>query len=165
MKARDSCTCPVLSPSVKAIIGHQFLREAFHVPQSDLTMQGTGKPGKPMYYSMRSFLRDAWLNSALLVPAGLYCVNNWLKFMMQLYFNPTTAKMLGNLKVSLQTALRALLSEIATLSDRAPHRYILHIIYHISYIIYHYHMLSYIIIYVFCYFYTHKHAWSRLSRS
>jgi hypothetical protein len=52
-----------------------------------------------MYRSMRSFLRDAQHNRLLAVPAGLYAVNNYLKFAMQLYFKPTTAKMLGNLKV------------------------------------------------------------------
>ena len=30
---------------------------------------------------------------------GLYAVNNYLKFAMQLFFKPTTTKMLGNLKV------------------------------------------------------------------
>jgi hypothetical protein len=33
------------------------------------------------------------------VPAALYAVNNYLKFAMQLYFRPTTTKMLGNLKI------------------------------------------------------------------
>jgi UDP-galactose transporter len=35
----------------------------------------------------------------LAVPACLYAVNNYLKFIMQLYFNPATVKMLSNLKV------------------------------------------------------------------
>ncbi|KAL4585243.1 hypothetical protein LXL04_009859, partial [Taraxacum kok-saghyz] len=35
----------------------------------------------------------------LVVPALLYAINNYLKFIMQLYFNPTTVKMLSNLKV------------------------------------------------------------------
>jgi hypothetical protein len=35
----------------------------------------------------------------LAVPAGLYAINNYLKFTMQLYFNPATVKMLSNLKV------------------------------------------------------------------
>lgn len=52
-----------------------------------------------MYRSMRSFVRDARHNKLLAVPAGLYAINNYLKFAMQLYFKPTTAKMLGNLKV------------------------------------------------------------------
>jgi hypothetical protein len=33
------------------------------------------------------------------VPAALYAVNNYLKFSMQLWFHPTSAKMLGNLKI------------------------------------------------------------------
>ena len=119
-----------------AIVPCTSLSDRSSTPQSGLAMQGTGRPGKPMYYSMRSFLRDARLNSALLVPAGLYSVNNWLKFMMQLYFNPTTAKMLGNLKVNQQTALCALLDESATLLDCAPHQK--------------------------RFFYTREHAWSLL---
>ena len=51
-----------------------------------------------MYRSLRSFVRDAQHNRLLAVPAGLYAVNNYLKFAMQLYFKPTTAKMLSNLK-------------------------------------------------------------------
>ena len=51
-----------------------------------------------MYRSLRSFIRDAQHNRLLAVPAGLYAVNNYLKFAMQLYFKPTTAKMLSNLK-------------------------------------------------------------------
>jgi len=60
---------------------------------------GTGRPGKPMYLSMDSFMADANHNKLLIVPAGLYALNNYLKFIMQLYFKPTTTKMLGNLKV------------------------------------------------------------------
>jgi len=60
---------------------------------------GTGRPGKPMYRSLRSFICDAKHNILLMVPAGLYALNNYLKFLMQLYFKPTTTKMLGNLKV------------------------------------------------------------------
>lgn len=58
-----------------------------------------------MYRSLGTFLRDARLNRALLVPAALYTLNNYLKFMLQLYFKPTTAKMLGNLKVPPPTNL------------------------------------------------------------
>mmetsp|Transcript_1819 Transcript_1819/g.5512 ORF Transcript_1819/g.5512 Transcript_1819/m.5512 type:complete len:443 (-) Transcript_1819:66-1394(-) len=44
--------------------------------------------------------RQAWRSNRLLVvPAGLYAVNNYIKFVMQLYFHPTTVKMLSNLKV------------------------------------------------------------------
>ena len=46
-------------------------------------------------------MRDARHNQLLAIPAALYAVNNYLKFAMQLYFKPTTAKMLGNLKVGL----------------------------------------------------------------
>ena len=45
------------------------------------------------------FASDASHNKLLAIPAGLYAVNNYLKFGMQLYFKPTTAKMLSNLKV------------------------------------------------------------------
>ncbi|KAG0503113.1 hypothetical protein HPP92_003185, partial [Vanilla planifolia] len=38
-------------------------------------------------------------NALLAVPALLYAINNYLKFIMQLYFNPATVKMLSNLKV------------------------------------------------------------------
>ena len=44
--------------------------------------------------------RQAWRSNRLLVvPAGLYAANNYIKFVMQLYFHPTTVKMLSNLKV------------------------------------------------------------------
>lgn len=52
-----------------------------------------------MYRSVRAFAADARHNALLIVPAALYAVNNYLKFAMQLYFRPTTTKMLGNLKV------------------------------------------------------------------
>ncbi|EFN56541.1 hypothetical protein CHLNCDRAFT_22063 [Chlorella variabilis] len=51
-----------------------------------------------MYRSWRAFVRDARHNHLLIIPAALYAVNNYLKFLMQLYFKPTTAKMLSNLK-------------------------------------------------------------------
>ena len=38
-------------------------------------------------------------NTLLVVPALLYAINNYLKFIMQLYFSPATIKMLSNLKV------------------------------------------------------------------
>ena len=52
-----------------------------------------------MYRSLRSFLVDAHHNWLLAVPALLYAINNYLKFAMQLYFRPTTTKMLSNLKI------------------------------------------------------------------
>jgi hypothetical protein len=39
-----------------------------------------------MYRSVRSFIADARHNWLLAVPAGLYAINNYLKFAMQLYF-------------------------------------------------------------------------------
>ncbi|KAL3355441.1 hypothetical protein AABB24_019491 [Solanum stoloniferum] len=44
-------------------------------------------------------LEAARNNVLLAVPALLYAINNYLKFIMQLYFNPATVKMLSNLKV------------------------------------------------------------------
>ncbi|CAI5942425.1 unnamed protein product [Closterium sp. NIES-65] len=44
-------------------------------------------------------LNSAKANVLLAVPALLYAMNNYLKFVMQLYFKPTTVKMLGNLKI------------------------------------------------------------------
>ncbi|URE16779.1 hypothetical protein MUK42_17747 [Musa troglodytarum] len=42
---------------------------------------------------------NAFRNNVLLsIPALLYAINNYLKFIMQLYFNPATVKMLSNLK-------------------------------------------------------------------
>lgn len=64
-----------------------------------LIIYGTGQPGVPMFLSMQSFGRDAAHNRLLAVPAALYAVNNYLKFGMQLYFKPTTAKMLSNMKI------------------------------------------------------------------
>lgn len=64
-----------------------------------LLFLGTGRPGPPMYRSIRSFIADAHHNKLLAMPAMLYAVNNYLKFAMQLYFKPTATKMLGNLKV------------------------------------------------------------------
>jgi hypothetical protein len=70
-----------------------------HCPAALVLQQGTGRSGPPMYLSVRSFARDAAHNRLLAVPAVLYAVNNYLKFGMQLYFKPTTAKMLSNMKV------------------------------------------------------------------
>ncbi|KAG2428541.1 hypothetical protein HYH02_014345 [Chlamydomonas schloesseri] len=64
-----------------------------------LLFTGTGRTGAPMYRSMRAFIVDAHHNKLLAVPAALYAVNNSLKFSMQLFFRPTTTKMLGNLKI------------------------------------------------------------------
>ncbi|XP_050206156.1 CMP-sialic acid transporter 4-like isoform X2 [Mercurialis annua] len=54
--------------------------------------------GKPLL-SVSTFIQAARNNVLLAVPAFLYAINNYLKFIMQLYFNPATVKMLSNLKV------------------------------------------------------------------
>ncbi|PSS24087.1 CMP-sialic acid transporter 3 like [Actinidia chinensis var. chinensis] len=57
------------------------------------------KVGEKPLLSVSSFLQAARNNVLLAVPALLYAINNYLKFTMQLYFNPATVKMLSNLKV------------------------------------------------------------------
>ena len=70
-----------------------------------------------MYLSIDSFMADAHHNKLLLVPAGLYALNNYLKFIMQLYFKPTTTKMLGNLKVTIVLASMLILNNIYNLDQ------------------------------------------------
>lgn len=41
-----------------------------------------------MYRSLRSFIADARHNWLLAVPAGLYAINNYLKFAMQVISIP-----------------------------------------------------------------------------
>jgi len=57
------------------------------------------RSGPPLYRSAAVFGREAYHNRLLIVPACLYAINNYLKFLMQLHFKPTTTKMLGNLKI------------------------------------------------------------------
>ncbi|KAI3697041.1 hypothetical protein L6452_29755 [Arctium lappa] len=57
------------------------------------------KIGDTPILSFSSFVQAARNNVILAVPALLYAINNYLKFIMQLYFNPATVKMLSNLKV------------------------------------------------------------------
>ncbi|KAI7727999.1 hypothetical protein M8C21_006066, partial [Ambrosia artemisiifolia] len=57
------------------------------------------KPGEKSLLSLSTFVQAARNNVLLAVPALLYAINNYLKFIMQLYFNPATVKMLSNLKV------------------------------------------------------------------
>ncbi|KAK9078987.1 hypothetical protein SSX86_000656 [Deinandra increscens subsp. villosa] len=57
------------------------------------------KIGEKPLLSISSFVLAARNNVLLAVPALLYAINNYLKFTMQLYFNPATVKMLSNLKV------------------------------------------------------------------
>ncbi|KAG9447113.1 hypothetical protein H6P81_013241 [Aristolochia fimbriata] len=57
------------------------------------------KVGEKPLLSFQTFVQAARNNVLLAVPALLYAINNYLKFTMQLYFNPATVKMLSNLKV------------------------------------------------------------------
>ncbi|KAF3789968.1 CMP-sialic acid transporter 3 [Nymphaea thermarum] len=57
------------------------------------------KVGETPLLSISTFVQAARNNVLLAVPALLYAINNYLKFIMQLYFNPATVKMLSNLKV------------------------------------------------------------------
>ncbi|GJS75602.1 CMP-sialic acid transporter 3-like protein [Tanacetum coccineum] len=57
------------------------------------------KVGEKPLLSVANFVQAARSNVLLAVPALLYAINNYLKFTMQLYFNPATVKMLSNLKV------------------------------------------------------------------
>lgn len=57
------------------------------------------KVGEKSLLSISTFVQAARNNVLLAVPAFLYAINNYLKFIMQLYFNPATVKMLSNLKV------------------------------------------------------------------
>ncbi|XWS65232.1 hypothetical protein CRYUN_Cryun05aG0074600 [Craigia yunnanensis] len=69
-------------------IGVNFLTEARHK-----------KVGEKSLLSISTLVQAARNNVLLAVPALLYAINNYLKFIMQLYFNPATVKMLSNLKV------------------------------------------------------------------
>ncbi|XVF07029.1 hypothetical protein REPUB_Repub06bG0102100 [Reevesia pubescens] len=57
------------------------------------------KVGEKSLLSISTLVQAARNNVLLAVPALLYAINNYLKFIMQLYFNPATVKMLSNLKV------------------------------------------------------------------
>ncbi|KAM3368268.1 hypothetical protein ACQJBY_016670 [Aegilops geniculata] len=57
------------------------------------------KVGEKSLLSVSTFVQAARNNVLLAIPALLYAINNYLKFIMQLYFNPSTVKMLSNLKV------------------------------------------------------------------
>lgn len=57
---------------------------------------GKNKYGSPSLQSVKQMLRQNYL---LIVPACLYALNNYVKFIMQLYFEPTNVKMISNLKV------------------------------------------------------------------
>ncbi|RVW63751.1 CMP-sialic acid transporter 5 [Vitis vinifera] len=64
------------------------------------------KIGEKSLLSDSVFLQVARNNVLLIVPALLYAINNYLKFIMQLYFNPATVKMVSNLKVLVIVVIR-----------------------------------------------------------
>ncbi|KAK9146134.1 hypothetical protein Sjap_006037 [Stephania japonica] len=64
-----------------------------------LLQAGRQKVGEKPLLSLSTFTQAARNNVLLAVPALFYAVNNYLKFIMQLYFGPATVKMLSNLKV------------------------------------------------------------------
>ncbi|KAG2693799.1 hypothetical protein I3843_08G108100 [Carya illinoinensis] len=79
-----------------------FLTEAAKVvfAIAMLLIQGRHKKvGEKPLLSVSTFVQAARNNVLLAVPALLYAINNYLKFIMQLYFNPATVKMLSNSKV------------------------------------------------------------------
>ncbi|XP_019260617.1 PREDICTED: CMP-sialic acid transporter 5-like [Nicotiana attenuata] len=72
--------------------------------QSLCLLEGRGKSryqkvGEKPLLSASTFVQGARDTVLLVVPALLYAINNYMKFIMQLYFNPATVKMLSNLKV------------------------------------------------------------------
>ncbi|CAH8362945.1 unnamed protein product [Eruca vesicaria subsp. sativa] len=60
---------------------------------------GTKKLERSLFCLFQHLSRQIAFTVLLAVPALLYAINNYLKFTMQLYFNPATVKMLSNLKV------------------------------------------------------------------
>lgn len=69
------------------------------------------KVGEKPLLSLSTFVQAARNNVLLAVPALLYAINNYLKFIMQLYFNPATVKMLSNLKVLVIAVLLKIIIE------------------------------------------------------
>ncbi|THU69867.1 hypothetical protein C4D60_Mb08t18940 [Musa balbisiana] len=70
------------------------------------------KVGEKPLLSVSTFVQAARNNVLLAVPALLYAINNYLKFIMQLYFNPATVKMLSNLKLYFNPATVKMLSNL-----------------------------------------------------
>lgn len=57
-------------------------------------------------------------NVLLAVPSLLYAINNYLKFVMQLYFRPATVKMLSNLKVlTIAMLLKVIMRRVFTVTQ------------------------------------------------
>ncbi|KAB5515910.1 hypothetical protein DKX38_026558 [Salix brachista] len=66
---------------------------------SPLSVNFLIEAAKVLFAIVMLLFQAARNNALLAVPALLYAINNYLKFIMQLYFNPATVKMLSNLKV------------------------------------------------------------------
>ncbi|RVW67409.1 CMP-sialic acid transporter 3 [Vitis vinifera] len=66
------------------------------------------KVGKKPLLSVSVFVQAARNNVLLVIPTLLYVINNYLKLIMQLYFNPETVKMLSNLKRDTSWCIRGL---------------------------------------------------------
>ncbi|XP_057460265.1 CMP-sialic acid transporter 3-like isoform X4 [Actinidia eriantha] len=66
---------------------------------SPISVNFLTEAAKVVFAIVMLLFQAARSNVLLAVPALLYAINNYLKFTMQLYFNPATVKMLSNLKV------------------------------------------------------------------
>ncbi|URE16773.1 hypothetical protein MUK42_17747 [Musa troglodytarum] len=83
-------------------ISVNFLTEAAKVLFAIIMLLSQAKKqnkGDKHLLSISTFVQAFRNNVLLSIPALLYAINNYLKFIMQLYFNPATVKMLSNLKV------------------------------------------------------------------
>ncbi|URE16777.1 hypothetical protein MUK42_17747 [Musa troglodytarum] len=82
-------------------ISVNFLTEAAKVLFAIIMLLSQAKKqnkGDKHLLSISTFVQAFRNNVLLSIPALLYAINNYLKFIMQLYFNPATVKMLSNLK-------------------------------------------------------------------
>ncbi|CAI5537483.1 unnamed protein product [Closterium sp. Naga37s-1] len=83
-------------------ISVNFLSELFKLTFAIIIIFFQARSARPSVkaaFTPRAIWKSAKANVLLAVPALLYAMNNYLKFVMQLYFKPTTVKMLGNLKI------------------------------------------------------------------
>ncbi|GJN27206.1 hypothetical protein PR202_gb15205 [Eleusine coracana subsp. coracana] len=107
------CRSKVVAPSPRSVsraydkhrskISHKYRALHFLLVSGDCILVGLQsrkqKVGEKPLLSLSTFMQAARNNVLLAIPALLYAINNYLKFIMQLYFNPATVKMLSNLKV------------------------------------------------------------------
>lgn len=81
------------------IIGVNLMMELFKLAFAICLLMGTStKQAKRevMFHNLGMQFRQ---NAFLMIPAFLYAINNYVKFSMLLYFSPTSAKMISNLKI------------------------------------------------------------------